>query len=186
MTVMDARAIETRCTIIRFIARKGGVVEGMKVNELAAAMKLPYESLKKHTQRLEAFGVLEIERKLTRGEGRTPNKYTLLRTEKWFRDHADELDGSLRKRARESTIQIRRAEEERLLARRSRRQVAEQENGVGINRQKRGLPRLPPPEGEPEPKSVPVSDALREALIEEGMNLPAEELAKWGAANRVL
>lgn len=178
---MHKGALESRCTIIRFMAKAGGTITGVKADDLARQVGVPYESWKRHIARLESFGILEVTRTTDWQTGRVPNEYRLLRTEKWFRDHADELDRALHKRAGAAAKVIRDAEEERVLAARSARSARGVVAAEGSQRVRKGLPGVAPPEGEPEPKSKPVSDALREALIEEGMQLPAAELAKWGA-----
>lgn len=181
MSRMHPTAVERRCVIIRYMADHGGHVAGLRMEELAVEVGMTDDAFRNHVRRLEEFGVLEIERPLDFTKGRSPNVYRLKHTEKWFREHADALDAALRSRARKASLTVRKAEEERVLAARDRRAQSAPRAQEGAARVRRGLPGVPPPAGEPEPKSQPVSVALREALIEEGMKLPAEELARWGA-----
>lgn len=179
--MMHRLALERRAAIIRFFSSKGGTVEGMKVDELAAAMDIPYEQMKPHLRRLEDFGVLEVRRTGARGQGRLPNIYALKHDEKWFRAHADELEKHHRKLARDATIAARRAEEARVDARRAAREEAQAKAKKGAARRRKGLPSQEPPPGVPETKPIELSPALKRKLIAEGLALPAADLAVWGA-----
>lgn len=178
---MNKMAVERRATIIRYISRAGGTVKGVKAKDLAADIGIPHDQLTLHMRRLEEFGVIEVKRPFIAGIGRLPNEYRVLRDEKWFREHADALDQQSRKRVHDANTASRKAEEARVDARRAAVEQRVKTRKTGEQRLKQGLPRTPPPPGVPDPKPVPVSDAFRKQLVEEGLNLPAAELAKWGA-----
>lgn len=178
---MHKMAVERRASMIRYLARAGGTVKGTKAKDLAVAMKIPHDQFTAHMRQLERFGVVEIARPFIAGQGRLPNEYKLIRSEEWFREHADELDMVHRKRSRDATIAAKRAEEARVDARRAANERGIKARKEQVARKKKGLPKDPPPPGEPEPKTKPVSDAFRRQLVEEGLKLPASELAKWGA-----
>lgn len=178
---MNPVAVERRCHLIRFFAARGGTLKGVKTKDLAPMLAMPYDQMNGHLRRLEQFGVLEIRRPFIAGQGRLPNEYRLLRDENWFREHADAIEQQFRRQAVAAHHAARKAEEARVDARRATRQAGAEARKEGNRRAKKGLPPTPPPPGVPEPKSKPVSDAFRKQLIEEGMALPASELAKWGA-----
>lgn len=179
---MHPLAVERRAHLIRVIAAQGGTVKGLKVDEFAALIGAPWDGVKDHLRRLELFGVIEISKQSIRGQGRLPNEYRLLRSEKWFREHADELEAVHRKRAREATLAARRAEEARVAARIEARKLGSDASVKARARRKVGLPAKPPPPGEPEAKSQPISEALLKKLVADAVeNLSVDELAAWGS-----
>lgn len=173
-------ALEKRCTIVRWLAAQGGRIQ-IKTTDLSKAIGMPTEILKDHMTRLELYGVVFVDRVWIRDHGRQPNIYVLKHDERWLRDHADELERHHRKLARDATVAARRAEEARVDARRAAREEGQQRAKKGAARRRVGLPSVEPPVGVPDTKPVPVSAALKKRLIEEGMNLPAADLAIWGA-----
>lgn len=178
---MNKVALERRAHIIRFFASKGGTLTGVKTKELVPMLGIPSDQLTAHLRRLEEFGVLEIKRPFIAGQGRLPNEYRLLQSEAWFREHADAIEQQFRRQAVAAHYAARRAEEARVDQRRANRAEGGLRVKAGNQRAKKGLARQEPPAGVPEPKPQPVSDALRKQLVDEGLQLPAAELAKWGA-----
>lgn len=190
---MNKQAAERRCDIIRHIASLGGTLSGFKLKELAPILEIPQYALRTNLTRLEEDGVLEVTRTFDRDAGRLPNAYRLLRDEKWFRAHADELERARQDAKRAARIRdqvsahgVIAVEDARAEARRAKRvtALANLDRGREMHRRTReGLPPLPPGKGERERASKPVSKALREKLVREAIeSTPVETLAAWGAS----
>lgn len=173
--------IERRERILRYLESCGGTLEGMKRDELAKAVGISQYTIRDDILRLEEYGVLEIRQVSVIGKGSQPCTYKLLQPAKWFRAHAGELETQRRRRMRSAGIAIRKAEEERVRERDTKRIGRQVQRRNERARTNAGLPAVAPPEGEPEPKTVAVSSKLTRALVDEGLALPSAELAAWGA-----